>query len=84
MFGRDPEPVELEIDDHGKPHSVRMRRWINPGGGSFGLVECGGVLESEATFSGYTIPTRGDVGQPSRYNDGSVAKLSAELTVTLG
>jgi uncharacterized protein DUF6920 len=57
-FGREPEPVEFEIDDHGVPRSVRMRRWSNPGGGSFGLVDFGGVLESEATFGGYTIPTR--------------------------
>jgi len=57
-FGREQEPVEFEVDDHGRPHSVRMRRWSNPGGGSFGLVDFGGVLESEATFDGYTIPTR--------------------------
>src|SRR5262245_4685254 len=57
-FGREPEPVEFEIDDHGRPHTVWMRRWSNPEGGSFGLVDFGGVLESEATFGGYMIPSR--------------------------
>ncbi len=61
-FERDSEPVQFEIDDNGRPHSVRMRRWSNPAGGSFGLVDFGGVLEDEATFDGYTIPTRVTAG----------------------
>ena len=52
------EPVTFEIGDNGRPHSVRMRRWGNPAGGPFELLDFGGLLESEATFDGYTIPNR--------------------------
>ena len=43
-------------------NSVQMQRWGNPGGGTFGLVDFGGVIEAEATFGRYTIPTRVRVG----------------------
>jgi hypothetical protein len=61
-FRHDSEPVEFEIDGRGRAQSVRMRRWSNPGGGAFRLVDFGGVLEAVATFGGYTIPSRVRVG----------------------
>lgn len=54
--------IDLAIDPSGAPTSVRMPRWGNPEGSLFHYAEFGGFLENEATFSGYTIPTRLRVG----------------------
>jgi len=42
--------------------SVNMPRWGNPDGGKFKYINCGGVVDSEQNFGGYTIPTRMRVG----------------------
>jgi len=39
-----------------------MPRWGNPDGGEFHYSRCGGFVEEEGTFAGYTIPTRMRVG----------------------
>jgi hypothetical protein len=39
-----------------------MPRWGNPGGGPFRYTNCGGYVDEEGTFNGYTIPTRMRVG----------------------
>ena len=39
-----------------------MPRWGNPGGLKFDYYNCGGTVEEEATFGGYTIPVRMRVG----------------------
>lgn len=39
-----------------------MPRWGNPGGVEFGYYNCGGIVEEEGTFQGYTVPTRMRVG----------------------
>jgi hypothetical protein len=62
LLRHNSEPVEFEIDESGRLQSVRMQRWSNPGGGSFRLVEFGGMLDAERTFAGYTIPSRVRVG----------------------
>ena len=54
--------LECEIDARGRIESVKLPRWGNPGGGDFRYVDFGGIAESEATFDGYTIPTRFRVG----------------------
>jgi hypothetical protein len=58
----DYPPIEFDIDPAGRLEAVKMQRWGNPGGGAFRLVDFGGVMEAEGTFSGYTIPTRVRVG----------------------
>jgi hypothetical protein len=81
-FGREPEPVEFEIDEHGRARSVRMQRWGNPDSGAFGRVAFGGVLDSEATFGGYTIPTRVRAGYyfgtPRFESDGEFFRATIE------
>jgi hypothetical protein len=37
-------------------------RWGNPDGGLFRYENFGGVMEAEAAFQGYTIPTRMRMG----------------------
>jgi hypothetical protein len=38
--------------------SVALRRWGNPGDGTFRYENFGAIVEREATFGGYTIPVR--------------------------
>jgi hypothetical protein len=54
------EPIELTltIDDDGRPTSLWLPRWGNPGGGDFGYATFGALFEDEGTFAGYTVPTR--------------------------
>lgn len=54
--------IELGIGDEGGLRSIRMQRWGNPGGGAFRSLEFGAHVEDEATFAGYTIPSRLRVG----------------------
>jgi hypothetical protein len=39
-----------------------MPRWGNPGSGEFRYASCGGFVDGEDTFNGYTIPTRMRIG----------------------
>jgi len=50
------------VNDGGTLTSVSMPRWGNPGSKEFRYVECGGFVEEERTFQGYTIPTRMRIG----------------------
>jgi hypothetical protein len=54
------EPIELtlNIDDDGRPLSLWLPRWGNPGGGDFGYATFGALFEDEGTFDGYTVPTK--------------------------
>jgi hypothetical protein len=54
--------IDYGLGQNGCLKSVNMRRWGNPGGLDFGYYNCGGSVEEEATFGGYTIPTRMRVG----------------------
>jgi uncharacterized protein DUF6920 len=54
--------IDYATDENGRLQSVSMPRWGNPEGAKFHLVSCGGFVEQEATFDGYTIPTRMRVG----------------------
>jgi hypothetical protein len=54
--------VTIAIGSSGRLMSVRLKRWGNPEGGTFGLFDFGGIVEEERTFGGYTIPTRLRVG----------------------
>jgi hypothetical protein len=54
--------LELTIGETGRLQTVKTSRWGNPGGGEFRSVDFGAVAEEEATFHGYTIPTRLSVG----------------------
>lgn len=50
--------LELAIDGEGRVESLKLPRWGNPDGGEFRYADFGGVVEEEATFDGYTIPSR--------------------------
>jgi hypothetical protein len=54
--------IDYVTDGRGRLQSVNMPRWGNPEGGEFHLANCGGFVEEEAAFGGYTIPTRMRVG----------------------
>jgi hypothetical protein len=54
--------IDFSIDDAGRLQAVNMPRWGNPDGGEFGYFNCGGFVEQEGSFGGYTIPTRMRVG----------------------
>lgn len=63
-FSAHDETAEIDyvIDDNGGLKSVNMPRWGNPEGSEFHYDPCGGLVEKEGTFNGYTIPTRMRVG----------------------
>jgi hypothetical protein len=54
--------VDLGIGDGGRLAAVHLRRWGNPDGGAYRLLDFGGVADEEGTIGGYTIPTRLRVG----------------------
>ncbi len=49
--------IDYLTDEAGRLQSVNMPRWGNPGGARFQLANFGGLVEEEATFGGYTVPT---------------------------
>ncbi len=61
VLGEETE-LALTLASTGRLEQVRFRRWGNPEGGAFGYADFGGFAEEEATFGGYTIPTRLRVG----------------------
>lgn len=58
------EKAELDftIDQTGRLKTLKLLRWGNPEGAECHYVDFGGIVEEEATFCGYTIPTRLRVG----------------------
>jgi hypothetical protein len=54
--------VALTVATDGRLQNLNMQRWGNPGGGQFRYEAFGGVAEQEASFGGYTIPTRLRIG----------------------
>lgn len=54
--------VDLMLDGAGALASVELQRWGNPDGGAFRYETFGAAVEAEATFDGYTIPSRVRVG----------------------
>jgi hypothetical protein len=57
-----PVSLGLSVGGRGELSALSLVRWGNPEGGAFRPVEFGGFSEGEATFGGYTIPTRLRVG----------------------
>lgn len=56
-LGGESEAVEITIVGDGRVTSVCMQRWGNPVGRPYGRYPCGGIVDAEATFDGYTIPS---------------------------
>jgi hypothetical protein len=54
--------IDYIIDNAGWLKAVSMPRWGNPEGAGFHYVRCGGFVEEEREFGGYTIPSRLRVG----------------------
>ncbi len=54
--------IDYTVNAGGQLATVSMERWGNPEGGEFHYLPCGGFVEEESTFAGYTIPTRMRVG----------------------
>jgi hypothetical protein len=54
--------IDCAIDEKGGLKEVNMPRWGNPGGREFRYANCGGFVDEEDTFDGYTIPTRMRIG----------------------
>ncbi|HEU4508679.1 MAG TPA: DUF6544 family protein [Pyrinomonadaceae bacterium] len=54
--------MDFVIEESGRLRSMSMQRWGNPEGGEFHWASFGAIVEDEATFSGYTIPTRLRIG----------------------
>jgi hypothetical protein len=54
--------IDYTMDDRGRLQSVNMPRWGNPEGAEFHYANCGGWVEEERTFGGYTIPSHLRVG----------------------
>lgn len=54
--------LALTLGSDGRLESVMFARWGNPDGGLFRYENFGGVMEAEAAFQGYTIPTRMRMG----------------------
>jgi hypothetical protein len=66
-------PITLNVDPMGRVQSVSMMRWGNPDGGAFGTVSFGGYVDEEASWGGYTIPSRLRMGWhfgSDRFKDG--------------
>lgn len=51
-------PVTLELGESGRVRSVSMLRWGNPDGKAFGRFPFGGYVDEEATWGGFTIPSK--------------------------
>lgn len=54
--------LDLAVDDRGRLKTVHLQRWGNPDGAQFREVDFGGIVEEEASFGGYTIPSRLRIG----------------------
>jgi hypothetical protein len=54
--------LDLKVQDNGRLENVKLPRWGNPDSKAFRDVDFGALFEDEATFSGYTIPSRLRVG----------------------
>lgn len=54
--------LALTVAADGRLQDLKMQRWGNPGGGQFRYEAFGGIADQEATFGGYTIPTRLRIG----------------------
>lgn len=55
--------VLLGVGEEGGLREVSIKRWGDPDGtGAFRLADFGGLVEDEARFAGYTIPSRLRVG----------------------
>jgi len=54
--------LAFAIDENGRLLSVNMPRWGNPRNSPFAYYNCGGFVDEEGTFTGYTIPTRMRIG----------------------
>jgi len=54
--------IDYKIDENGRLEAVSMPRWGNPGGAEFQYTNCGGFVDAEGSFGGFTIPTRMRVG----------------------
>jgi hypothetical protein len=66
-------PITLNVGENGAVKSVSMMRWDNPDGGDFASVSFGGFVDEEATWDGYTIPSRLRMGWhfgSDRFDDG--------------
>ncbi|WP_084176500.1 DUF6920 family protein [[Limnothrix rosea] IAM M-220] len=61
IFG-EPAHLVLSVNHVGLLESVKLARWGNPAGDTYGYVNFGGIVEKNETFSGYTIPTRLRIG----------------------
>jgi len=73
--------VQMDLDSEGRLKSLVMPRWGNPGNGPFGLHPCGGIVESERSFSGYIIPSRLRVGWhfgTPRWADGEFFRVTVD------
>jgi hypothetical protein len=58
-----PLAVEVRVDADGRPVTVSMQRWGDPGAdGVFREARFGAELSDPRTFGGYTIPTKIRVG----------------------
>lgn len=59
------EATELRLgcDESGKLESLQLKRWGNPPESpKFDYFDFGGVIEDEASFAGFTLPTRLRIG----------------------
>jgi hypothetical protein len=54
--------IDYVIDERGGLRSVNTKRWGNPENAAFHYADCGGFVDEEGTFGGYTVPTRMRVG----------------------
>lgn len=54
--------LDFTLEPTGRLQAFKLPRWGNPDGAEFRYLDFGGFLEREATFSGYTIPTRLRIG----------------------
>ncbi|MDB4968078.1 MAG: hypothetical protein JWN44_3767 [Myxococcales bacterium] len=54
--------IRVALDGGGRATSVWMERWGNPDGGAFAFSPFGGIVDDEATFGGYTIPSKLRIG----------------------
>jgi hypothetical protein len=57
-----PASLELTVTAAGQLRRLALARWGNPDGGPFRPVPFGALVEDEARFGDYTIPTRLRVG----------------------
>ncbi len=74
--------LDIAVDEQGRLETLHLKRWGDPDACEFREIDFGAVVQSEATFDGYTIPSQLRVGwffSPPRFeNEGEFFRVTID------